>query len=367
MRRNGTLLEGLTEETMINKKENMETMFWRDASLYILDQRLLPQKKEYIACHDASAVAEAICNMSVRGAPAIGIAAAFGMALAAQEAMKMDFSPDQYRAYIRDAADNLARTRPTAVNLTWALDRIEEWLRGNENASRKEIMDGLRKEASKILVEDIEINRRMGKRGSELVPERAAILTHCNAGALATGGYGTALGIIRTAVEQGKKIHVYIDETRPLLQGARLTAFEMKEEGIAATLITDNCAGYMMLQQNIDLIIVGADRIAANGDTANKIGTYSLAVLADFHSIPFYIAAPLSTIDNTIESGKDIVIEQREPSEVTTFLGLQTAPKGFAAFNPAFDVTPASLITALITERGVINKPDRQKISRLLY
>ncbi|MDY6825840.1 MAG: S-methyl-5-thioribose-1-phosphate isomerase [Bacillota bacterium] len=351
---------------MINKKENLETMFWRDASLYILDQRLLPQKKEYIACHDEVAVGEAICNMSVRGAPAIGIAAAFGIALAAQEALKMDLSPEQYRTYISDAADNLARTRPTAVNLTWALGRIGKWLRGHEDASREEITAGLITEASKILAEDIEINRRMGEMGAELVPEKASILTHCNAGALATGGYGTALGVIRAAVEQGKKVHVYIDETRPLLQGARLTAFEMKEEGISSTLITDNCAGYIMSQKKIDLIIVGADRIAANGDTANKIGTYSLAVLAHYHHIPFYVAAPLSTIDNTIESGKDIVIEQREMSEVTTFYGLQTAPEGFVAVNPAFDVTPASLLTALITERGVIDKPDRQKINRLL-
>jgi len=357
----------IEEKAMINKKNNLETMIWREGCLYILDQRLLPQKKEYITCRSVKTVEEAICRMSVRGAPAIGIAAAFGMALAAQEALAMDIDPDQYISHLRDAAVNLARTRPTAVNLTWALDRIEEWLRGNENASREEIVEGLRKEACKILAEDIETNRKMGARGAELVPEKASILTHCNAGTLATGGYGTALGVIRTAVEQGKKIHVYIDETRPLLQGARLTAFEMKEEGIAATLITDNCAGYMMSQQKIDLIIVGADRIAANGDAANKIGTYSLAVLANFHSIPFYVAAPLSTIDYTIENGNDIVIEQREPSEVTTFFGLQTAPKGFAAFNPAFDVTPASLITALITEREVINKPDTQKISRLLY
>ncbi|HED24725.1 MAG TPA: S-methyl-5-thioribose-1-phosphate isomerase [Firmicutes bacterium] len=351
---------------MNSKQGKLETMFWRDESLYILDQRLLPQKKEYIACRSAAEVGEAICNMSVRGAPAIGIAAAFGMALAARQGANLDLAPDEYRNYLRQSAEKLGRTRPTAVNLTWALDRIEKWLRGHQNASREEIAEGLRIEASQILAEDVKINRRMGQNGATLVPGKAAILTHCNAGALATGGYGTALGVIRAAVEQGKKIHVYIDETRPLLQGARLTAFEMREEGIEFTLVTDNCAGYLMSLQKIDLIIVGADRIAANGDTANKIGTYSLAVLAGYHGIPFYIAAPISTIDQTIEKGEDIAIEERNPEEVTSFNGLPAAPDGVTALNPAFDVTPAPLITALITERGVVEKPDRKKICALL-
>jgi methylthioribose-1-phosphate isomerase len=341
------------------------TMYWENNCLFLLDQRLLPHKAEYRSCSSYREVISAIKNMTVRGAPAIGISAAYGLAIAAREAHEQGLDSQETNIFLEQAASEIAAARPTAVNLFWALNRLKNWLADNRAASRLEVFKGLESEALAIHREDMENNRAIGCYGAELVAQKASILTHCNAGALATGGYGTALGVIRAANEQGKAIHVYVDETRPLLQGARITAYELYHEGIDATLVTDNCAGHLMALGKIDLVVVGADRIAANGDTANKIGTYSLAVLAAYHEIPFYVAAPLSTIDPAIENGTDIVIEERDGSEVIMINSNLIAPDGINAFNPAFDVTPAKLITAIITEKGVIKRPDRKKISDL--
>ncbi len=341
------------------------TLYWEDECLYILDQRLLPHRVEYLACRTYPEVAEAIRDMAVRGAPAIGIAAAFGMAAAAYKGLAEGCDQAQMRSHLAKAAKELFTSRPTAVNLAWALERLDRWLAGNENLSPQETAAGLLREAENIFREDLENNRMIGVNGAALVPDGSSILTHCNAGALATGGYGTALGVVRAAVADGKDVHVYIDETRPLLQGARLTAFEMIHENIPATLITDNCAGYLMKQGKIDLIVVGADRIAANGDAANKIGTYALAVMAAYHGIPFYVAAPLSTIDLALPSGDKIVIEERSPEEVLHFEGQAAAPEGINVYNPAFDVTPAGMIKAIITEKGVVFKPAREKLYKL--
>lgn len=340
-------------------------MYWEGRRLYLLDQRLLPHKIEYRCCISCDDVIAAIKEMCVRGAPAIGISAAYGLVLAACKAVSDGHNSRQLQQHLFAASLKLRQSRPTAVNLAWALERMEQWLERHIDANPEEICIGLEREAYAIFEEDLENNRLIGAYGSELVPEKARILTHCNAGALATAGYGTAIGVIRAAHEQGKKVHVYVDETRPLLQGARLTAFELCEEGIPATLITDNCAGYVMSIEKIDLVLVGADRITRNGDTANKIGTYALAVMAHYHGIPFYIAAPLSTIDLSIASGKEIVIEERSSYEVTHIVDRCIAPEGMAVFNPAFDVTPAALITAIITERGVVHSPDRHKLEKL--
>lgn len=347
-------------------KDELSTLYWQDGELYLLDQRLLPKQIKYRICSSYVDVIAAICEMSVRGAPAIGISAAFGMVLAAREALNMGYESAGMREYLHSAAVKIAQARPTAVNLAWAINRMETWLREHQDFSATDIADGLKREAKLIHEEDLANNRLIGKNGADLLPQKGSVLTHCNAGALATGGYGTALGVIRAAVEQGKDIHVYVDETRPLLQGARITSFELVQQGISATLVTDNCAGHLMALGRVKLVVVGADRIAGNGDVANKIGTYSLAVLADYHKIPFYVAAPLSTIDYSIASGKDIIIEERCCSEVTHLHECCVAPEGMAAFNPAFDVTPAGLIGALVTEKGVIHRPDRQKMLELL-
>lgn len=347
-------------------KKDLPTLYWKDGSLYLLDQRYLPHKTDYRSCRSYPEVADSIKEMSVRGAPAIGISAAFGMAIAAREAMDKGFNTTQIFSYLEEASAKLLQSRPTAVNLFWAVRRMEQWLLDHKDATPEQIADGLEFEAGRIHAEDVENNRRIGFNGAELVPDKASILTHCNAGALATGGYGTALGVIRAAVEQHKKIHVFVDETRPLLQGARITAFELIHEDISFTLITDNCAGSIMAQGKVDLVVVGADRIAANGDTANKIGTYTLAVLALYHNIPFYVAAPLSTIDLTIPAGENIAIEERSHGEVTKINDCFIAPEGAVAFNPAFDVTPAELITAIVTELGVVHKPDREKLLKLV-
>lgn len=349
----------------MNNKKELSTLTWTDGELRLLDQRLLPQEIKYRICSSYPEVIAAICEMSVRGAPAIGISAAFGMVLAAREALVQGLNTEKTVKYMRNAAIELRQARPTAVNLSWAINRAEILLWEQQGASGEDIYKGLEHLALKIHEEDLVNNRLLGAYGADLLPQKSSVLTHCNAGALATGGYGTALGVIRSAVDQGKDIHVYVDETRPLFQGARITAFELIREGIQATLITDSCAGHLMAQDKIDLVIVGADRIAANGDTANKIGTYSLAVLADYHNIPFYIAAPLSTIDPSIESGKDIIIEERCSSEVTHFNNKRLAPQGIRTYNPAFDITPAALISAIITEIKVLEKPDRQKIMGL--
>jgi methylthioribose-1-phosphate isomerase len=314
----------------------VEPIRWHGDSLELLDQRLLPGKASYVKCTTAEEVAAAIRDMVVRGAPAIGCAAAFGIVLAKG-------SPGAYEV--------LAKSRPTAVNLFWALDRMRK-------------ANDLRAEAEAIYAEDIAGNRAMGAHGARLIPDNARVMTHCNAGALATAGYGTALGVIRSA--KGKGISVIANETRPYLQGARLTAYELVEEGIPCTLITDGMAGHLMSKGEVDVIVVGADRIAANGDVANKIGTYALAVLAKRHGIPFYVAAPLSTFDAKIPDGTHIPIEERPADEVTGYRDQRWAPLGVKVRNPAFDVTPAELITGIITEKGVVLAPDRQKLQALM-
>ena len=334
----------------------MEAIRWEDSALYLLDQTHLPAVEDWLRYTDYRQVAKAIQTMVVRGAPAIGITAAYAMVLAAQEnAYKADFPAAMSRA-----KETLAASRPTAVNLFWALDRMEKlWLSVGPDLPR------LEEEARAIHREDIQMNETMGKAGAELVPQGARILTHCNAGALATGGYGTALGVIRTAHAQGKVSMVYADETRPLLQGARLTAYELVRDRIPVTLICDDMAGYLMAQGKIDLVVVGCDRMAANGDFANKIGTYSLAVLAKYHGIPFYTALPSSTIDRSIPNGGHIPVEQRGGEEVTGFAGVPTGPAGVQTWNPAFDVTPHELLTAVITERGVLRPPFDRELADL--
>ncbi len=349
----------------MSEPDELLTLYWKDGCLYILDQRLLPHRVEYLACTSCSEVVEAISEMAVRGAPAIGITAAFGMAVAAREALEKNNEQGQMRSSLARASKQLFQSRPTAVNLSWALERIDKRLSENEGLTAQEIAENLLVEAENIFSEDLENNRLIGVNGAALIPDKAAVLTHCNAGALATGGYGTALGVVRAAIGEDKEVHVFIDETRPLLQGSRLTAFEMLHENIPATLITDNCAGYLIKQGKIDLIIVGADRIAGNGDTANKIGTYPLAVMAAYHHIPFYVAAPLSTIDLSLSSGDEIVIEERKSEEVTRFGNQQVAPENINVYNPAFDVTPAGLINAIITEKGVVYNPDQEKLYKL--
>ncbi|MCX7153312.1 MAG: S-methyl-5-thioribose-1-phosphate isomerase [Proteobacteria bacterium] len=331
---------------MSSNTGHVETMRWTDGLLELIDQRRLPHEAVYVTCRDAQQTAVAIRDMVVRGAPAIGCAAAFGVALEAANGGNME------KAY-----EVLAASRPTAVNLFWALDRMRNAIAAGRSADA---------EAIAIFTEDIAINRAMGGFGASLIADGASVMTHCNAGALATAGHGTALGVIRSARDAGKAISVIANETRPYLQGARLTAWEMVQENIPVTLITDNMAGHLMQQGKIDLIVVGADRIAANGDTANKIGTYTLAVLAARHKIPFYVAAPVSTFDLAIPDGTHIPIEQRHADEVTGYGDTRWAPHGVMVSNPAFDVTPADLITALITERGIIRTPDKTRIAQLI-
>lgn len=339
---------------------SVETMRYENGALYLIDQRVLPLSFETVTCRNAAETAEAIRTMVVRGAPAIGCAAAFGLALEAQNAagqMRPIFD-----ATLEQALAILAASRPTAVNLFWALERMQQCAAAMRDAASDDVAHRLLKEAQAIHAEDVAANRAMGAHGAALLPDRARVLTHCNAGALATAGHGTALGVIRSAVEAGKTISVIADETRPFLQGARLTAWEMVQEQIPVTLIADNMAGHMMKSGSIDAVIVGADRIAANGDVANKIGTYMVAVLAARHAIPFYVAAPLSTFDLAADTGDAIPIEERAPDEVTGFRDLRWAPEGVRVANPAFDVTPADLIAAIITEHGVIERPDRTKV-----
>jgi len=328
------------------------TVEWKNGAVRLLDQSRLPGSVEFLDCHDYQTVAEAIRTLKVRGAPAIGVTAAMGVALGAQAVSAKEYL--SFAQAVLTICDELAATRPTAVNLFWAIERMKRKLQSLEAHSISSIQQALIKESQAILEEDISLCKAMGRHGAELIKDGQTVLTHCNAGSLATAGYGTALGVIRAAWEQGKKINVIADETRPVLQGSRLTAWELMQDQIPVTLITDNMAGSLMRQGKIHLCIVGADRIAANGDVANKIGTYSVAVLAKAHNIPFYVAAPYSTIDLKTPSGDEIPIEQRNPLEVTTIHGShQVAPKDVAVYNPAFDVTPAELITGIITERGV--------------
>ena len=333
------------------------TVEWKDGAVRLLDQSRLPEVVEFLDCRDYRTVADAIRTLKVRGAPAIGVTAAMGVALGAQAINASDNAG--FTQSVLKICDELASTRPTAVNLFWAIERMKRKLESLRNHPSSFIKTALIMESQAILEEDIVLCKTMGRHGAELIKDGQTILTHCNAGSLATAGYGTALGVIRSACEQGKKINVIADETRPVLQGARLTAWELMQDHILVTLITDNMAGALMKQGKIHLCVVGADRIAANGDVANKIGTYSVAVLAKAHHIPFYVAAPYSTIDLNTKSGADIPIEQRNPSEVTTIHGSHpVAPKDVAVYNPAFDVTPAELITGIITERGVFKPGD---------
>ncbi len=328
---------------------------WDGSRLMLLDQTLLPVQEVEKACSTWQEVADAIRTLVVRGAPAIGVAAAFGVALAARQSAARD--GDGLCADLEPAIKGLGATRPTAVNLFWALERMRRTALARRDLSTDRLRDHLLDEARAILEEDVAANRAMGAHGAALVPEGGRLLTHCNAGALATAGYGTALGIVRAAHEQGRLALVWVDETRPVMQGSRLTAWEMVKEGIPHRLISDVAAASVMKQGLVDLVVTGADRIAANGDTANKIGTYGVAVLARHHGIPFYVAAPSSTIDPAVETGALIVIEERDVAEVRGVAGRQTAPSGSPIFNPAFDVTPAALITAIITERGVHRPP----------
>jgi methylthioribose-1-phosphate isomerase len=332
----------------------------------LLDQRRLPAETVYVTCASAVEVAEAIRAMVVRGAPAIGVTAAFGVALAASQASGLT-SDDADRA-VAEASAVLADARPTAVNLFWALSRMESVARAarTSGAENAELAERLEREAQTIHDEDVAACRAIGRHAAPLVPERATVLTHCNAGGLATAGYGTALGVIRGAVDSGKKIRVLAGETRPFLQGARLTAWELMEDGIETVLITDGAAGSLMRAGEVDLVVVGADRIAANGDVANKIGTYSLAVLAKENGIPFYVAAPVSTIDLHTSTGASIPIEERDASEVTTLRGARVAPAGVSVRNPAFDVTPARYVAAIVTERGVAVAPYELSLAALL-
>jgi methylthioribose-1-phosphate isomerase len=328
------------------------TVEWKEGAVRLLDQSRLPETVEFLDCRDVEAVAVAIRELKVRGAPAIGVTAAMGVALGAQSIASTDY--DVFAKALSTICERLAATRPTAVNLFWAIERMKQKLDALRAEPVASIKAALMKESQAILEEDIALCKAMGQHGANLIQTGQTVLTHCNAGALATAGYGTALGVIRAAWEQGKKIQVIADETRPVLQGARLTAWELMQDKIPVTLITDNMAGSLMRQGKIHLCVVGADRIAANGDVANKIGTYSVAVLAKAHGIPFYVAAPYSTIDLRTKTGADIPIEQRNPLEVTTIHGSHpVAPTGVAVYNPAFDVTPADLISGIITERGV--------------
>lgn len=341
----------------------IKTVEWTSEGVRFIDQRRLPTEEVYVVCHSYQEVAEAIRNMTVRGAPAIGVAAAMGVAIGMLKCSATEVAG--FRQHFDQVASVIGETRPTAVNLFWGIKRMKAKLDSLLNRPIPQIKDELVKEAQLMLVEDIAANEAMGKHGSVLMPSSGGVLTHCNAGALATCGYGTALGVIRAAVTAGKNIHVFADETRPFLQGSRLTAWELMQDGIPTTVIADNMAGAMMRQGKIQAVIVGADRIAANGDTANKIGTYSVAVLAKEHGIPFYVAAPWSTIDLNTPHGDNIPIEQRSPKEVTHHAGTQVAPTGVMVENPAFDVTPSKYIAAIITERGVAKAPLAESLKEL--
>jgi methylthioribose-1-phosphate isomerase len=336
----------------------IETIEWTPQGVVMIDQTKLPKEETYVTCRDYVEVADAIKTMIIRGAPAIGVAAAMGVAIGA---LKSEDLP----ADMPVICDTLARTRPTAVNLFWAIDRMKRLYEGIAAQPVETIRQRLVDEALLVKVEDIAINEAMGRHGADLIPDGKTVLTHCNAGALATAGYGTALGVIRAAVAQGKKIDVFADETRPFLQGARLTAWELQRDGIDTTLITDNMAGHFLKSGRIGCVIVGADRIAANGDVANKIGTYGVAVLAKENGVPFYVAAPISTLDLTLASGDLIPIEERPSSEVTHVHGVEMAPAGISVANPAFDVTPNRYVTAIITERGVARAPYTESLKTL--
>jgi len=338
----------------------IRTIEWNGDAVVMLDQRRLPAEEVYVACRDYREVAEAIRTMVIRGAPAIGVAAAMGVALGVRQA-----DPSRLDEEFEEICRTLAATRPTAVNLFWAIERMRRVYEGVRGGSFGAVQATLLETALRMREEDIQVNRLIGWNGAELLASGMTVLTHCNAGALATAGYGTALGVIRAAVAAGKKIEVFADETRPFLQGARLTAWELMKDGIPVTIITDNMAGHFLKSGRIGCVIVGADRIAANGDVANKIGTYSLAVLARENQVPFYVAAPISTIDLSLASGDEIPIEERPAEEVTHVFGVRVAPEGAAVRNPAFDVTPHRYVTAIITQRGVARPPYAESLARI--
>lgn len=351
----------------------VETLRWENNKLEMIDQRILPASFEYLTYDSAASVAEGIRSMVVRGAPAIGVAAAYGVALEAlrlsnvlmNSQLRGEDETEDFSVGMEAGFTVLGQSRPTAVNLFWGLKRMRAVWEGVKRQGNVAVAQRLLVEAHEILSEDIRINRAMGAFGAELLVDGARVLTHCNAGALATAGWGTALGVFRSAVEAGKKITVIADETRPFLQGARLTAWEMVQENIPVTLITDNMSGFMMASGEVDAVVVGTDRVAANGDVANKIGTYMVAVLARRHKIPFYVACPMSTIDMTIANGAGIPIEERSADEVKGFRDYHWAAEGVSIRNPSFDVTPAELVTALITEKGLVFQPDREKLTAL--
>jgi len=341
----------------------IQTLEWTDQGVRFIDQTKLPTEEIYVNCTTYQEVADVIRNMVVRGAPAIGVSAAMGIALGVKNS-KAENVGDLKRDFDQ-ICDVIGKTRPTAVNLFWAIKRMQQKFETRRVRHIPQIKQSLIDEAKRMHAEDIAINQAMGKHGAALMPASGGVLTHCNAGALATAGYGTALGVIRAAVEAGKKIQVYADETRPFLQGARLTAWELVKDGIPTTVISDNMSGAMMRQGKIGVVIVGADRIAANGDVANKIGTYTVAVLAKEHGIPFYVAAPISTVDLETPDGSKIPIEQRNAAEVTHFAGKLITPEGVSIENPAFDVTPAKYVTAIVTERGIARAPYEESLKEL--
>lgn len=341
----------------------MKPLEWINGNIRFLDQTKLPLEEVFIKTDDFAVVAEAIKRLAIRGAPLIGIAAAYGVALASLKFKRN--KADEIRAYLQSAIDIFVSTRPTAVNLFWALHRQRNVLDAWQTNSIAELQKGLLDEAFLIHQEDFEMCERISSFGVELLQQSCSVLVHCNAGALATGGRGTALGIVTKAWEEGKLKCVYIDETRPLLQGARLTAWEMKQANIPATLIVDSTAAVLMKQRKIEVVIVGADRVAINGDVANKVGTYNIAVLAKHHGIPFYVAAPISTIDFQMKTGKEIPIEERDGKEVTEIFGKRISPEDVAVYSPAFDVTPNDLLTAIVTDKGIINPPFSDSLRRL--
>jgi methylthioribose-1-phosphate isomerase len=343
---------------------SFRTIEWRDNKVVMIDQTRLPGEEAYNEYSDFKGVAEAIRGMVIRGAPAIGVAAAMGIALGARDIIADTY--DSFSRQLANVCDVMAQTRPTAVNLFWAIERMKRVAEANRDKRLETIRDILKAEAIRIEEEDLAICKAIGRNGEPLVENGAAILTHCNAGGLATAGYGTALGVIRAAHEAGKNIQVFADETRPWLQGARLTAWELMRNGIPVTLIADNMAGWLMKKGEIGMCVVGADRIASNGDTANKIGTYSVAVLARENKIPFYVAAPTSTLDLTLKNGDEIPIEERHSREVTHMQGFPVAPEGIRVRNPAFDVTPGRYIAGIITEKGVISGDYRRQLCRLV-
>ncbi len=337
----------------------IKTIEWTEQGVVMIDQRLLPTEEVYNTYQDVEEVAEAIVDMVIRGAPAIGVAAAMGIALGVKNLLDKEILEQEFEGICKQIHD----TRPTAQNLFWAIERMRRVFEANKDGSLEEIKRALRDEAVLMHEQDIAINRRIGEHGQELLKSDMQVLTHCNAGALATAGHGTALGVIRSAVEHGKSIHVFADETRPFLQGSRLTAWEMMKEEIPCTLITDSMAGYFMREGEVHAVVVGSDRIAANGDVANKIGTYTVAVLAHQHQIPFYVAAPLSTIDRDCPSGDLIPIEMRDINEVREIKGIRLVPEATLVQNPAFDVTPNHLVSAIITEMGIARAPYTESIA----